>query len=291
MINKNLILGTANFGQVYGINKKRKVKINEIRKIINFAKKNKIKFFDTSRSYGNSEKILGKNRHKFSKVITKIPPLPDGIKSLKVESWIKEQISQSLKKTKVKKFYAILLHKSEALLGKEGYKLYKILSELKKKKITEKIGVSIYNFDTLNKILRKFKIDVVQLPFNVFDQRLLYKKIRFNKNKPEIHIRSIFLQGLISIKSNKLPNKLKNYKKYWIKWNKLLIENNIEPVNASLNFIFSYKNKFKYIVVGLENIDQLKKIIHFKKKKNLKNFQKISIKDKRFFSPTLLKGK
>ena len=58
VINKNLILGTANFGQVYGINKKRKVKINEIRKIINFAKKNKIKFFDTSRSYGNSEKIL-----------------------------------------------------------------------------------------------------------------------------------------------------------------------------------------------------------------------------------------
>ena len=62
-------------------------------------------------------------------------------------------------------------------------------------------------------------------------------------------------------------------------------------MNASLNFIFSYKNKFKYIVVGLENIDQLKKITHFKKKKNLKNFQKISIKNKRFFSPTLLKGK
>ena len=63
--NSNFILGTANFGQRYGISKKNKIKLYEIKKMIKFANKNKIKFFDTSRSYKNSEKILGENKSKF----------------------------------------------------------------------------------------------------------------------------------------------------------------------------------------------------------------------------------
>ena len=287
--NNNFILGTANFGQRYGISKKNKIKLYEIKKIIEYANKNKIKFFDTSRSYKNSEKILGKNIPKFSKIITKIPPVPNSIKSSNIERWFKKQVLLSSKKLNVKKFHAILLHKSEALLGKEGHKLYKVLIKLKKEKITKKIGVSIYNFDTLNKILKKFKIDVIQLPFNVFDQRLLYKKIRFHQSKPEIHIRSIFLQGLLLMSANKLPKKLRNFKKYWILWHKLLSENNMKPINACLNFILNCKNKFDYIVIGCEDVNQLKQIVSYKRKKNLKNFYNIRIKDKRFYSPFLLR--
>ena len=40
-INSNLILGTANFGQKYGFNQKKKLNIKNIKKIINFANKTK----------------------------------------------------------------------------------------------------------------------------------------------------------------------------------------------------------------------------------------------------------
>ena len=43
MINKkkisNICLGSANFGSSYGINKKKAVKIKEIKKIFNYSKK------------------------------------------------------------------------------------------------------------------------------------------------------------------------------------------------------------------------------------------------------------
>ena len=89
--------------------------------------------------------------------------------------------------------------------------------------------------------------------------------------------------------ANKLPKKLRNFKKYWILWHKLLSENNMKPINACLNFILNCKNKFDYIVIGCEDVNQLKQIVSYKRKKNLKNFYNIRIKDKRFYSPFLLR--
>ncbi len=56
-----LVLGTANYGNIkYGLNKK-KISDIEVNKLINFAIKNKIIFFDTAHSY-NSEKKLKKKK-------------------------------------------------------------------------------------------------------------------------------------------------------------------------------------------------------------------------------------
>ena len=58
MFQNQLVIGTANFNQNYGLSPV-KVKLNQIKKILNFCKKNKLEYFDTSRSYQNSEKLLG----------------------------------------------------------------------------------------------------------------------------------------------------------------------------------------------------------------------------------------
>ena len=55
-----IVIGTANFGSDYGY-KKNKVKPSEIKKIINYIKRNKYKFIDTANFYGSAQKILGKN--------------------------------------------------------------------------------------------------------------------------------------------------------------------------------------------------------------------------------------
>ena len=53
-----LLIGTAQFGFKYGLNKK-KIKKVEIKNIKKILKINSIKFFDTAMNYGESEKILG----------------------------------------------------------------------------------------------------------------------------------------------------------------------------------------------------------------------------------------
>ena len=67
-----LIIGTANFGQKYGL-KNKKINQKEIFRILNYSHQIGIRTIDTANSYGNSEKILGKTKLKKWKVISKIP--------------------------------------------------------------------------------------------------------------------------------------------------------------------------------------------------------------------------
>ena len=109
-------------------------------------------------------------------------------------------LKNSLNKLKRESFDTILIHNAEDLIGKNGKKLFHLLIELKKIGICKKIGVSLYKKKTLRKIFKKFKIDVIQLPYNIIQNEFsdlellnLKKKYKFL----EIHARSIFHQGLL----------------------------------------------------------------------------------------------
>ena len=69
----------------------------------------------------------------------------------------------------------------------------------KKVKFTKLIYVSIYNPEEINYAIKKFKFDIIQLPINLFDRKLIDNGIlsRLKKHGYEIHARSIFLQGLL----------------------------------------------------------------------------------------------
>ena len=97
-----IVIGTANFFKKYGFNNSR-LKKYEIKKIINFCKKNNLRFIDTAFDY-ELKKIDLKN----FKVITKIK-LP----KKKVINFIENLENKSrkeLKKLNSKSFYSILIH-------------------------------------------------------------------------------------------------------------------------------------------------------------------------------------
>ena len=150
MFQNQLVIGTANFNQNYGLSPV-KVKHNQVKRILNFCKKNKLKYFDTSRSYQNSEKLLGRIINDQVEIITKIPPIELHKQFSKTEEWIKNQLNTSLKNLKRKSIYGLLLHKPDVLLSNKGKYIYKILTTFKRKKIIKKIGVSVYDYNLLKK--------------------------------------------------------------------------------------------------------------------------------------------
>jgi hypothetical protein len=152
--------------------------------------------------------------------------------------------------------------------------------------LTKKIGISIYDFNTLENILKKFDFDLIQTPFNILDQRLIkngwLNKIK--RKKIKIHVRSIFLQGILLLNNNDLPPRLKNLKKKWIIWEKWLKKNKHTPLQACLSFIFNQR-KINGVVMGYNNKDQLDQILTQKQIK--KNFlvPKFNIQNKELIDP------
>ena len=177
---EKICIGTAQFGTKYGIsNKKGITSQKESLKIIKNAYKNGIDFFDTAKSYGNSEKILGNAKIKNLKVITKI--LIDS-KAANLQHEIENLVNDSLKKLKVKSIYGLLIHNPLCLNNKRGKLIYKILLNLKKIRKIKKIGISSYSLNETNQIINNYKIDIISFPLNPFDSRLkksgLIKKIK-----------------------------------------------------------------------------------------------------------------
>jgi len=264
-----LVIGTAQLGFNYGLLKK-KIDLKEIKKIKNLLFKFNINIIDTAINYGDSEKIIGNSSLNKLKIITKIRiPI---LKKKKLEKWFSEEIKSSLKKLKTNQIYGLLVHDYKDLLGYRGKRYLELLIDLKKKNIVKKIGISIYDPKELDLIQAIFKPDIVQAPFNVFDQRLKNSGWldKLKKSNVKIYARSCFLQGLLLNYSHANSIKkafavYKNYLDLWFDWCRI---NKISSLKACLSFLKQQK-KIDYLVIGFDNFKQLKEII--------KNFNKKSI--------------
>ena len=260
MLKKYLGIGTLQFGLNYGVaNKTGKISNGEIKKIKNILLKNNINTIDTAHAYGDSEKRIGKFDFSNFEIITKLPVKEP--KNLS-KNWVVRCVRDSLIKLNVKKIYCMHVHNTKQLLKNNGKIIYEGLLQAKKEGLINKIGVSIYTIEELNKIITKFNIDLALIPFNIFDQRTLKNNYleKLKNKKIEIHARSIFLQGLLVMSRNSIPNKFNIYDGYFSRWNKLIKKHKINKYSACLNYVLSNKNIDKAIV-GIDNSSHLKSLV------------------------------
>ena len=132
----------------------------------------------------------------------------------------------------------------------------------KTKGLIKKIGVSIYTIKELNKILSKFKIDLVLLPFNIFDQRTIKLNTlqKLKKLGVEIHTRSTFLQGLLTMNKKDIPPKFVKYNKYFDNWENISKKLKKSKVEICLQYALSnpYIDK---VILGVDSSSQFKELI------------------------------
>jgi nucleoside-diphosphate-sugar epimerase/aryl-alcohol dehydrogenase-like predicted oxidoreductase len=253
-------IGTLQFGLNYGIaNKDGKLKNLEINKIKNMSKAHNINIVDTANVYGNSENRLGDLGFSDFKLVSKLPVTQPPIDRV---NWVLKNVRKSLKKLNVTKLYGMHIHNTKYLLDKKGYKIYNGLVKAKKEGLINKIGVSVYTIQELKKIILRFKIDLVLLPFNIFDQRLIKSNIlqELKDRNIEIHTRTTFLQGLLLLEGSKIPSKFKKYKKYFDNWNKIQKKIKIPKFEICLKYALSNKYIDK-VIVGIDNSKQFNLLI------------------------------
>ena len=84
-------------------------------------------------------------------------------------------------------------------------------------------------------------------------------KSLLKKKKIEIHIRSIFLQGLLLINENKIPKKFLKWHLLFKNWHTWTKDKKISSLKACINYVFSFKEIDK-IIIGVNNLKQIKQI-------------------------------
>ena len=266
-----LVIGTAQYGMDYGIaNKSGQISDDEMYEILNLAKSNKINTIDTAIDYGECENRLGELGIDQFNVITKI----SNLKNVKnnFQDFMIKNLEKSIEKLKSNQINTFLLHTPDDLLTQNKYEIYESLKTCKDRGLCKKIGVSCYEIKQVKDILSCFDIDVVQFPLNVLNTQLIDSGLLENlkKKKVEIHVRSIFLQGLLLMTNSSLNNYFENWDGIFQNWEKWINENNMSKLEACLLFVFSIKSIDKYIV-GIDSFMQLKQIINILKFKTPEN--------------------
>jgi len=296
MEESKLVLGTAQLGLNYGIaNKTGKPEENKAFEIMKYAAENGINCFDTAYGYGNSEIIIGKflNVYKNYKnkvnIITKMPSLK---KEKLDEKNINNRFFESLHRLEQESIYCYMIHDFSNIKNNCD-EIEKYFLKLKENGYIEKIGVSIYEPYQLEFLVKYFDFDLIQLPISIFDQRFITDKSlqRLKRKNIEVHVRSIFLQGLLFLEENNLPPKMSKFKDYISKLNAISLKYNLSKEEIALLFVNAI-NEIDKIVIGIEKIDQLQRNVKilsksesFNKVKTLINFEDFFIEDTNIIDP------
>ena len=253
-----LALGTVQFGIDYGVaNTKGQVQIEEVHAILNYAQKNGVNTLDTASSYGNSEEVLGKFVVNDFKIITKTTSIKKGVNE------VVRNFHQSLKNLKQQKVCGLLIHDINEIEHKRFDALFIELARLKQQGLVKKIGASVYNSQQIDYLLDNFSIDLIRLPINILDQRLISNDslIKLKKHNVEIHARSAFLQGLLLMSTDTIPSWFNPIKDTLKLFHKEAKKQNLTKLQLALGFVQSLTEIDK-VVVGVDSLKQLYEIIN-----------------------------
>lgn len=248
-VNK-LVLGTVQFGLNYGINNQfGQVQQDEVRGILQLAKKNGINTLDTSSAYGTSESVLGKflsenNLH--FQIVSKYPQSNSNVAAV---------FTASIEKLHQKKLYGYLVHHFEFYQSHPW--LWEEMSQLKAEGKIEKIGFSLYHTIQLEYLLDKgIAFDILQFPYNLFDRQFEFYLPQLKQCGVEIHTRSAFLQGLFFKGVHTLTGKLLPMKKYLQRLHEYCSINGISIEQLALSYVASNAN-VDGVLIGVDNCQQL----------------------------------
>lgn len=251
------VLGTAQFGMVYGIaNQKGKPKKKEVTEMLNIAFKAGVNILDTAQGYGDAEESLakafkdlrqGQNIHVISKIDPKLVP--------QNKAEILAEIEKSVNTFECP-LWGMMLHDEQWLAQWDTLK--EVFNIAKQNGWIRYAGVSVYSVKAAQMAINIPEIDIIQVPCNAWDQRMIDANIlkRAKKQNKLCFIRSVFLQGLLLMPASEAKNKVQESYELAKDWEAYASEKKSSKSQLALG----YASQFELpLVLGVDNVEQLKK--------------------------------
>lgn len=250
-----LCLGTVQFGMRYGIHNTlgRQPTEEEVFGVLDTALDAGIRMFDTASAYGTSEELLGRYglAARGGQIISKLHPAVEGERRD-----VRDEIQRSLTRLAASRLYCYMLHRTEDL---DDASVMDAMEEAKARGWMDKIGVSIYSPDDAMRVAEDSRIDVIQVPYNVLDQRLddcgFFECAKGNQK--EVFARSAFLQGLLLMSPADAEAKVAGSGVYVERFQSMAAEDGFLPREAAMLYALCHAG-ISYVVFGVDTSAQLR---------------------------------
>jgi aryl-alcohol dehydrogenase-like predicted oxidoreductase len=248
-------LGTVQMGLPYGINNlSGKPDQTEVTKILNKAANEGIHLLDSAEAYGDSLHVIGaylqKNENLPFRVISKFIGNGEPLQA---------KIDRTLTVLGHDSLHAYMYHRFT------DYRSGQFKKELRDLKASGKIkatGISLYSLQEFGICLDDPDIDIIQVPFNPLDasQKKLDLMERAKGAGKEIHVRSVFLQGLFFKPAHELTGNLKEFSDTLQELENISRHHSVSIREICLNFAL-HQPDIDHVVIGVERLNQLQENI------------------------------
>lgn len=263
-----LCLGTVQFGMDYGISGQKQPSVEQAVEMLDYAVQNGINTIDTANAYGTAEDVVGAflRRQTVPReslwIISKFRPnLLDDVKENAYYAVMKENLTNTLERLGVDYLDTYLLHSARYVYNDA---IIATLNRFKQEGYTRKVGVSVYEVDEAQKCIERENIDFMQLPYSVFDQRMkaggVFDLAKKQGNTTQIHSRSAFIQGLILMEENEVPDFLAKARPIVRKISEMCRKYEISRISLAMNYV-KQEESISHLVFGVDNIEHLKENI------------------------------
>ncbi len=255
-----LSLGTVQFGLDYGIRGQKKPSTAYAVRCLETALERGITAFDTAAAYGNAEEIVGlflKNKGAVRDGIflsTKmLPNVLDEVQPRDYQRVIKEHLEHSLRVLHTDYADAYIMHSARYAFRED---ILEALAAVKETGLAVKTGVSVYEPEEAFACFDSEFVDFIQLPYSVFDHRMKEAGVLDAANACQIHSRSAFIQGLITMTEDEVPPFLAKAKPIVKRIGAISDQTGISRVALAMAYV-RRENAISHLVFGVDSAEQL----------------------------------
>src|SRR5688572_793478 len=162
----------------------------------------------------------------------------------------------------VERVDTIVASSATDLFSPLGPQLWDRLKALKDQGLCQRIGVPVYASDDPVGVARRFKPDVMQAPASLLDQRLLLDGTlaTIAEMGVEVHLRSIFLNGVLFLPPDRAPSHLKAAAGRISRARRMIAEGRSDPLQAALGFALS-RPEASAVLVGVSTAAEMSAVI------------------------------
>ncbi|HXQ14422.1 MAG TPA: aldo/keto reductase [Caulobacteraceae bacterium] len=230
----------------------------EVRDMLIASARADLGFLDAGGAAASCELMLGEHLPR---------PVPMGvlIRSIRGERGpdvVETEVRASLTRLRLTKARAVVVQSASDLFAPSGQALWDRLKRLRDEGLFDQVGVCAYASDDPVGVARRFKPDLMQAPASLLDQRLLLdgSLMAVREMGIEVHLRSIFLNGLLFLPPDRVPAQLKGAAGRLSRARRMIAEGRSDPLQAALGFALS-RPEADAVIVGASSAAELAAVI------------------------------